>query len=106
MRMNDDYSDLLSKRNFLKRFDFSGNALRMCLLFGGFAIALALFAAPYLDENGTRIARSLTTPQLDYTTTASVPSRNQTYVIRRSVLRPSPTAECMIRPNGVRVGAC
>lgn len=78
--------------------------LRIALLFGSAAIALALFATPYLTDNSRQIAVGTGFGGLDLMSTGSVGS--STYTIRRSVLQTSPDAVCIILDSGVRRGDC
>lgn len=87
-------------------FDWGNNMLRATLLFGVLAIAVALFAAPYLDRSSARIAADRSNPGIDFMTTASTPQRRSTYTMRRSVLQNSPNAVCIIHANGVHSGDC
>jgi hypothetical protein len=75
-------------------------ALRITLLFGSAAIALALIAVPLLDSriNGTPGG-------IDYTSTGSI-SRAGIYTLHRSVLQPTPNSVCVIRQDGTRRGDC
>ena len=75
--------------------------LRIALLFGSAAVALALIAAP-LAQN---YARSQVAGGFDMMSTGSTPATNS-YTIRRSVLQPAPESVCIIRPNGSRSGDC
>ncbi|TIL70320.1 MAG: hypothetical protein E5Y65_31345 [Mesorhizobium sp.] len=84
--------------------------LRITLLFGSAAVALALIATPLLD-NRTRSARDDFADGLDRMSTGSVGStgstgRRDTYTLRSSVLQPLPTSICVIRDNGQRGGDC
>lgn len=83
------------------------SAIRVALLFGSAAVALALIATPMLDR-GTRpqVMASSLAGQLDMTATGSVSRSGDRYVLRRSVLQSSPNAVCVIRANGSRVGDC
>lgn len=76
------------------------------MLFGVLAVALALFAAPYLDRSSERLAADRGNPGIDYLTTASTPQQRSTYTMRRSVLQTSPSAVCIIHANGARTGDC
>lgn len=76
-------------------------ALRLALLFGSLAVALALIIAP-IAERHTRI---YTPGEIDGMTTGSIRSV-ETYTIRRSVLQPSPDSICVIRADGTRDGEC
>lgn len=76
--------------------------LRITLLFGSAAVALALIIAP-IAESQTRT--QISDSGLDRMTTGSVSGKGS-YTIRRSVLQNSPTAICVIRDNGSRSGDC
>lgn len=81
-------------------------ALRITLLFGSAAVALALIVAPIVDNSTrARFADSGYPGTVDRFVTGSIPSKRQ-YTIRRSVLQKSPTAVCIIRGDGVRTGDC
>lgn len=77
--------------------------LRVTLLFGSAAVALALIATPYLD--GLRSQSDGLAGGLDMTSTGSI-GRRDTYTLRRSVLQPLPSSVCVIRANGKRSGDC
>ena len=81
-------------------------SLRIALLFGAGAIALALVAAPLAD----RSTRSLFAGSagVDTMSTGSIRGGggSSTYTVRRSVLQPTPHSVCIIRPNGARSGDC
>ena len=81
--------------------------LRIALLFGSAAIALALILTP-LAENQTRsyFAQGATRFGLDEFTTGSINKGDRTYTIRKSVLQSSPDAVCVIQSNGRRAGDC
>jgi hypothetical protein len=92
--------------------------LRITLLFGSAAVALALIAAPLLDSR-TRLqsGRADFAGGLDRMSTGSIGGtgsigstgsigRRETYTLRRSVLQPLPTSICVIRDNGKRSGDC
>jgi hypothetical protein len=88
--------------------------LRITLLFGSAAVALALIATPLLDSR-MRSGRDDFAGGLDRMSTGSVGSRGSvgsttgrrdTYTLRRSVLQPLPTSICVIRDNGQRSGDC
>lgn len=80
--------------------------LRLTLLFGSAAVALALFAAPF----ASRYVESAPGPWAAYAGLDSMATGSAgyegTYVLRRSVLQASPTAICVIRDNGTRAGDC
>ena len=78
-------------------------ALRITLLFGAAAVALALIAAPLLDSrNRPAFARNA---GVDLMSTGSI-GGTTSYTIRRSVLQSSPDAVCIIRSDGARSGDC
>lgn len=82
--------------------------LRVTLLFGSAAVAITLFLVPMAEEH-TRVSVSQAGAPagLDFMTTGTVGQRQGgSYVIRRSVLQPSPQSVCIIRPNGTRDGDC
>ena len=93
---------------------FSGagmGALRVALLFGSAAVALALVATPFIESQAERIAYSSYTAGypagIDMMATGAVGQRGSgTYTVRRSVLQPSPNSVCIIRSNGMRTGDC
>jgi hypothetical protein len=76
-------------------------ALRLALLFGSAAVAVALIIAPIAE----RQSRPFQSRELDGMTTGSVRVRDS-YTIRRSVLQPSPDLICVIRADGTRSGEC
>lgn len=81
-------------------------ALRISLLFGSGAIALALFLTPVLDRH-SRVQTAAHSPGIDFLTTGSLnTAQNAGYVIRRSVLQASPEAVCVIQQDGSMRGDC
>lgn len=83
-------------------------ALRLALLFGSIAVAMALILTP-LAERGTRsvTARAGGSLGVDLTTTGSVPrGGGETYTVRRSVLQHSSDSVCIIRADGSGSGDC
>lgn len=82
------------------------SVLRIALLFGSIAIAIAMLAVPLL-QNGTRNL-SLAGPAagVDTMATGSIRNGGARYTIRRSVLQQSPDSICVIRENGARSGTC
>lgn len=80
-------------------------SLRVALLFGSAAIALALLIVPFAEQrSGRQFARDA--DGLDTISTGSIPRSGSNYTIRRSVLQSNPNAVCIIRPNGARSGDC
>lgn len=81
--------------------------VRITLLFGSFAIAIALFLTPLLDRSeGTSVAGNQFYPGVDRMATGTVRSGDRQYTLRRSVLQTSPTSTCIIHTNGYRTGDC
>lgn len=80
--------------------------VRIALLFGFVAVALALILVPIADQQ-SRVysARGDLPDGVDNFKTGTV-RRSETYTIRRSVLQPSPASICVIRGNGWREGDC
>lgn len=87
--------------------DFGMGALRVTLLFGSAAVALALILTPLAESQVERMAYSSYGNRLDTMATGTIGSRTSgTYTVRRSVLQPSPSSVCIIRSNGMRTGDC
>lgn len=78
--------------------------LRVTLLFGSAAIALALVATPYLADHSRQQAVGARYGGLDLMNTGSIGTNS--YTVRRSILQSSPSAVCVIRDNGTRSGDC
>jgi len=103
MTPEDDWRELMRGRDGQPTIGGLG-ALRMAVLFGSGAIALALFLVPLVDrQDQPQFADGM--GQLDTMSTGSIP-HSGAYTIRRSVLQASPQAVCIIRPNGARTGDC
>lgn len=79
--------------------------LRVTLLFGLVAVALALVATSFLDQNSRLQLGQMRFDGLDFTTTGSI-GRNNNYTLRRSVLQETPQSICVIHANGTRSGQC
>lgn len=85
--------------------------LRITLLFGSAAVALALIATPFLDSRTRLQSARDGFVGLDTMSTGSIEStgsidHRDTYTLRRSVLQPLPSSVCVIRDNGKRSGDC
>jgi hypothetical protein len=103
MNLDNEWDSIRPERRF-RAVDAGMGLLRITLLFGSAAVALALIAVPLLDNNDNRqVARD--SFGLDMTSTGSI-GHSDTYTIRRSVLQPSPDSVCLIRSNGKRSGDC
>ncbi|CAH2400457.1 hypothetical protein [Mesorhizobium escarrei] len=111
MSLDRDWDSIRPDRSFSAVHAGMG-ILRITLLFGSAAVALALIATPLLDSR-MRSGRDDFAGGLDRMSTGSVGStgtgstgRRETYTLRRSVLQPLPTSICVIRDNGQRSGDC
>jgi len=81
-------------------------ALRVALLFGSAAIALALILVPILSERSRNVAsQSLFPDGIDSISTGSI-RHSQGYTIRKSVLQSTPEAVCVIHSDGKKDGDC
>lgn len=78
--------------------------LRLTLLFGSAAVAMALLATPLLDRESRQFAGGPFPAGLDMTSTGSI--GKTVYTVRRSVLQSSPDAVCIISAAGRRSGDC
>ena len=76
--------------------------LRVALLFGSAAVALALILAPMADRYSK--SQVVGIDGLDYMATGST-GKSRTYTIRKSVLQETGSV-CIIRATGERVGDC
>ena len=81
--------------------------LRITLLFGSAAVALALIIAPIADsQTRSKFAQDGTPLGLDDVATGSIKGAGNIYTIHRSVLQSSPEAVCVIHSDGRRSGDC
>jgi hypothetical protein len=86
--------------------DGSMGAVRIALLFGSAAVALALIIAPIAaGRSGGDHSRTTIGADLDTMSTGSI-GQGTRYTIRKSVLQSAPNAICIIRDNGMRSGDC
>jgi len=104
MYPEDDWNDFAPSRDTHPVLGGLGS-LRIALLFGSGAIALALLIVPFVEQR-TRLALAGGSDQLDTMATGSIQQRGNTYTIRRSVLQSDPNAVCIIQANGIRTGDC
>ena len=80
--------------------------LRIVLLFGSAAAALAGILTPVAENHVRTLAQRGGPAGLDRMATGSIGPASNTYVVRRSVLQDGPDSVCIIRDNGVRSGDC
>ena len=105
MSLERDWDSIRPDRTF-RAADAGMGVLRIALLFGSAAVALALIATPLLDsQTRSQGPRGGLASGLDMTSTGSIGHRN-TYTLRRSVLQPLPSSLCVIRNDGSRYGDC
>lgn len=78
--------------------------LRITLLFGSIAVALAMIAVPLLEGNDRQHGAAFHPAGVDMVTTGSI--GQGTYTVRRSVLQRSSDTVCIIRADGRRSGDC
>ena len=83
-------------------------AVRVALLFGTAAIAVATILTPILADRSTSARVAWAPDQYDNITTGSIPQRSKTtsYIVRKSILQASPDALCIIRSDGRKSGDC
>ena len=105
MSLDRDWDSIRPDRGF-RAADAGMGILRITLLFGSAAVALALIATPLLDgQTRSQSMRDGFGGGLDMASTGSVSHRG-TYTLRRSVLQPLPSSICVIRNDGSRHGDC
>ena len=104
MSLDRDWDSIRPDRSF-RAVDAGMGILRITLLFGSAAVALALIATPFLDsQTRSTSKRDAFASGIDTMTTGSI--GRDTYTLRRSVLQPLPSSVCVIRDNGVSSGDC
>ena len=104
MSLDKDWDSIRPDRS--RAADAGMGILRVTLLFGSAAVALALIATPFLaSQMRSQSDRDGLANGLDMTSTGSVGHRD-TYTLRRSVLQSLPSSICVIRANGKRSGDC
>jgi hypothetical protein len=105
MNLDNDWDAIRPDRGF-RAAEAGMGILRVTLLFGSAAVALALIATPFLDSQTRSLsARDNFAAGIDTMSTGSIGHRG-TYTLRKSVLQPSPSSVCMISDNGRRSGDC
>lgn len=83
--------------------------LRVTLLFGSAAIALALLAVPLIQDQSRAVVARAAPYGIDRSATGSVGksvARMDRYTVRRSILQSSPDAVCIISSTGRKSGDC
>lgn len=79
--------------------------LRVTLLFGSIAVAIAMLVVPILQNGARHVSWDGPAAGVDTMATGSIRDGANRYTIRRSVLQ-SPGQVCVISENGTRSGAC
>ncbi|WP_137930576.1 hypothetical protein [Mesorhizobium comanense] len=104
MSLDRDWDSIRPERGF-RAADAGMGILRITLLFGSAAVALALIATPFLDSQTRSQTARDDFPGLDMTATGSISHRG-TYTVRRSVLQSEPGSVCIIGSDGKTSGDC
>ncbi|MBE1706970.1 MULTISPECIES: hypothetical protein [Mesorhizobium] len=105
MSLDRDWDSIRPDRGF-RAADAGMGILRVTLLFGSAAVALALIATPFLDsQTRSQSTRDSFSGGLDMTATGSI-SHRSTYTVRRSVLQAQPGSVCIISSDGRTSGDC
>ncbi|RUX06216.1 MULTISPECIES: hypothetical protein [unclassified Mesorhizobium] len=104
MSLDREWDSIRPERGF-RAADAGMGVLRIALLFGSAAVALALIATPFLDSQTRSQTARDGFPGLDMTATGSI-SHRSTYTVRRSVLQAEPGGVCIIRSDGKSSGDC
>ncbi|MCA0047314.1 hypothetical protein LB577_10130 [Mesorhizobium sp. B283B1A] len=105
MSLDRDWDSIRPDRSF-RVADAGMGVLRITLLFGSAAVALALIATPFLDSRTrSQSVRDDFSGGVDMTATGSV-SHRSIYTVRRSVLQAQPSSVCIIRSDGRSSGDC
>jgi hypothetical protein len=104
MNLDKDWDSIRRDRSS-RTVEAGMGVLRITLLFGSAAVAMALLATPLLDRGSRQQFAGGPFPAgLDMTSTGSI--GKTVYTIRRSVLQPSPGSVCIITADGRRSGDC
>lgn len=85
----------------------SSGAVRVALLFGSAAVAVAILLTPIAEKASHRTLQANTPfSQIDPIATGTIASPNRTFTVRRSVLNQEASDLCIIQSNGTRIGSC
>lgn len=113
MAYRDEWDDAKAGTGWLGLSSGIG-ALRLALLFGCGAVVLTMILTPIVENQADRMMLAAS-PGVDMMATGTVGGQQAagfgrrdtgSYVVRRSVLQPSPSSVCIIRDNGMRTGDC
>ena len=105
---NDEFWTTVMDRDGQESQPRTLGAVRVALLFGTAAIALAAILTPIVADRSTAARVAWAPDQFDNITTGSIPtgSRTTSYTVRKSILQDNPGALCIIRSNGRKSGDC
>jgi len=105
---NDEFWTTVMDRDGQENQPKQLGAVRVALLFGTAAIALAAILPPILADRSPSARVAWAPEQFDNITTGSIPARSKTtsYTVRKSILQDNPGALCIIRSNGKKSGDC
>lgn len=105
---NSDFWMTATDRNGVERQPKRFGAIRVALLFGTAAIAVATILTPMVAERSTPSRVAWSPDQFDNITTGSISPRlkSTAYTVRKSILQDYPGAECIISSNGSPTGDC
>ena len=83
------------------------SSIEVAIMFGVLAVGFALVVTPMVESTGKRFAQNdvFFGEQADNIVTGSV-SKPRRFVIRKSVLLPTKTSQCIIYSNGKKYGDC
>ena len=104
MSLDRDWDSIKPERG-LRTADAGMGLLRITLLFGSAAVALALIATPFLETQTRSLVAGDDPGGLDMAATGSIRHRN-IYTVRRSVLQPQSDSPCIIDSHGRGSGGC
>ncbi len=108
--MNEFESKTLLDALRLRRTERGGmSSIEVALMFGVLAVGFALVVTPMVENTGKRFAQNdvFFGEQTDNMVTGSISrSKPNRFVIRKSVLLPTKTSQCIIYSNGKRYGDC
>ena len=105
---NDDFWMTVADRDGVAAQPKRFGAVRVALLFGTAAIAVATILTPILADRMAPAQVAWAPDDFDNITTGSIPQRSPTtvYTVRKSILQDSPGSLCIIRSNGTKTGDC
>ncbi len=102
----DDEWDFVQEDRNAGLADAGTGILRITLLFGSAALAIAMFLVPLMNRTGSvDYAAARNGAGLDQMATGSIANSGE-YVERQSVLQRSPASVCIIKRDGSRIGDC